>query len=146
MSSLRKLILCGAVLISSLPALAQQGCKKPNPDEAFKTARFSDGSVVQVLERNNNIMRYRATPPNSASTEITVFAGTMTLHAQRPDGQSDFEWKQDIAALYPLEVGKHFHADGEVKGSLRSPQTLSMDIKRCRREGGWNRLTRSPAS
>jgi hypothetical protein len=78
-------------------------------------AVFSDGSVVHVLERTSDTLRYESGKPGNPPTTLEVRNVMFTQSVTGPNGVARFTWTNEPKDLGPLRPGMQLSASGVIK-------------------------------
>ncbi|RTL63860.1 MAG: hypothetical protein EKK41_22495 [Hyphomicrobiales bacterium] len=72
---------------------------------------FERGHVLVVTERTTDLLRHEMQMPDGARITSVSYRGLFTLAMDQPKAKIELEWKQDLAQLMPLAVGKQIVAE-----------------------------------
>lgn len=118
------------IALLTVSAAAEAACRDGVEASLPNKVTFDNGSIVEVLERDANGLRYRATDGKSGrATESRVQAGTFVLETLLDGKAITFDWSTPLPSLTDLVVGASFDADATVTAPDRPSRSLRVIVK-----------------
>ena len=118
--------LCAALFMPTL--VAGQEAKCAAGGKIADVMHFSDGSVVRVIERKGNVLRYEAKRPQGPTLLMEVRDGFYTLSADADGKVTSFDWLDATPRIGQLNPGSSFSANALMKGPDGTVKKLAMDV------------------
>jgi hypothetical protein len=120
--------LAAGLMFAAIAPAAGAECFAPGQARQPTKGTFADGAKVEVLERTAQALRYKfLSSPTAKPVEMKTFGGLFTLFADTGAGRYEFDWRDDLAPIFPLKVGQKASATANIEGN--PPRTFAITIE-----------------
>lgn len=127
-AALPALLLSIALSICAAQTASAQTTSCVDGGKIATEATFNDGSVVRVLERTNDTLRYEAQPPGKPATTMVVKKIFLTLSATTDKGANTFEWLSEPTMSGPLVEGQTHTASANLKTTVGTEAKITAEM------------------